>query len=93
MPASLHPWYVILLIPFLVFYPGTAWLVFTCTVALSYLKYVPPEGKMPDWILLAEYLPLFALLAAGYILKRMPVAEKLPARITAAKNKIQGAKL
>ncbi|MEJ2166755.1 MAG: glycosyltransferase family 87 protein [Desulfobacterales bacterium] len=86
MPASLHPWYVIMLIPFLVFYPGAAWLIFTCTVALSYLKYVPPEGKMPDWILLAEYLPLFALLSAGYILKRMPVAEKLPAWITAAKK-------
>jgi alpha-1,6-mannosyltransferase len=70
MPASLHPWYVILIIPFLVFYPGPAWLMFTCTVALSYLKYVPPEGKMPAWILLAEYLPLFALLAGGYILKK-----------------------
>ena len=70
MPASLHPWYVILIIPFLVFYPGAAWLMFTCTVTLSYLKYVPPEGKMPAWILLAEYLPLFALLAGGYILKK-----------------------
>jgi alpha-1,6-mannosyltransferase len=70
MPAALHPWYVILIIPFLAFYPSAAWLLFSCTVALSYLKYVPPEGKIPAWILLAEYAPLFALLAAGYILKK-----------------------
>ncbi|MBW2564215.1 MAG: DUF2029 domain-containing protein, partial [Deltaproteobacteria bacterium] len=39
MPASLHPWYVIILIPFLTFFPSIAWLIFTCTVALSYIKY------------------------------------------------------
>jgi len=69
MPASLHPWYVILIIPFLAIYPNPAWLIFTCTVTLSYLKYTSPHGIMPTWILLIEYLPLFALLAAGYILK------------------------
>ena len=73
MPASLHPWYVILIIPFLAFYPSTAWLVFTCTVSLSYLKYVSADGIMPTWILLAEYLPLFALLAGGFILKKLTV--------------------
>ena len=70
MPAALHPWYVILIIPFLAFYPSAAWLLFSCTVVLSYLKYVPPEGKMPVWILVTEYAPLFALLTAGHILKR-----------------------
>jgi len=70
MPASLHPWYVILIIPFLAFYPSPAWLIFTCTVTLSYLKYVSAQGIMPTWVLLAEYLPLFALLAAGSILKK-----------------------
>lgn len=69
MPASLHPWYVILLIPFLAFYPSPAWLIFSCTVTLSYLKYVSAQGIMPTWVLLAEYLPLLALLAAGFILK------------------------
>jgi hypothetical protein len=70
MPASLHPWYVILIIPFLTLYPSPAWIIFTCTVTLSYLKYVSPQGIMPTWILLVEYLPLFALLAAGYILRK-----------------------
>jgi hypothetical protein len=70
MPAALHPWYVIMLIPFLAFFPSIAWLIFTCTVALSYIKYVAPMGIMPAWVLLLEYLPLFALLAAGYIFKQ-----------------------
>jgi hypothetical protein len=69
MPASLHPWYVILIIPFLVIYPSPAWLIFTCTVTLSYLKYTSPQGIMPTWILLIEYLPLFTLMAAGWILR------------------------
>ena len=69
MPASLHPWYVVLIVPFLAIYPNPAWLIFTCTVTLSYLKYASPQGIMPTWILLIEYLPLFSLLAAGWILK------------------------
>jgi len=69
MPASLHPWYVILIIPFVAIYPGAAWLMFSCTVSLSYLKYTSPQGIMPGWILLVEYLPLFALLIVGYIFR------------------------
>ena len=73
MPASLHPWYVILIVPFLAFYPNFAWMIFTVTVSLSYLKYVSPQGIMPSWVLMAEYLPLFVLLAAGFLFKRMSV--------------------
>ena len=76
MPASLHPWYVILIIPFLAFYPHPAWLIFATTVTLSYLKYVSPQGAMPTGILLIEYVPLFALLAAGHILGRYGRREK-----------------
>ena len=81
MPASLHPWYVILIIPFLAIYPNPAWLVFTSTVTLSYLKYTSPQGIMPTWILLIEYLPLFALLAAGWILRY---------RLKGSRLKVQG---
>ena len=77
MPASLHPWYVILIVPFLTIYPSTAWLIFTCTVSLSYFKYTAPQGIMPTWVLLVEYLPLFALLAAGFILKQYPKRRKI----------------
>jgi hypothetical protein len=77
MPASLHPWYVILIIPFLVIYPSAAWLIFTCTVTLSYLKYTSPQGIMPTWILLVEYLPLFALLATGFIFRKYGASRKI----------------
>jgi hypothetical protein len=69
MPASLHPWYVIILIPFLCFYPAVAWLLFSCLVTLSYVKYVTPTGIMPTWVLLLEYGLLFALLAGGFIIR------------------------
>lgn len=71
MPAALHPWYVILIIPFLAFYPNAAWLLFSCTVSLSYLKYAAPQGIMPAWVLLCEYLPLAALLVCGYFYPRL----------------------
>jgi hypothetical protein len=69
MPASLHAWYVIILIPFLCFYPAAAWLLFSCMVTLSYLKYVTPSGIMPTTVLLLEYGLLFVLLAGGFIFR------------------------
>ncbi len=87
MPASLHPWYVILIIPFLTVYPNPAWLAFTCTVTLSYLKYTSAQGIMPAWVLITEYLPLFALLATGYMLKRYLHWRRDSERISAATKK------
>jgi hypothetical protein len=87
MPASLHPWYVILIIPFLAIYPSAAWLMFTGTVTLSYLKYTSPQGIMPTWILLVEYLPLFALLAAGFIFKKYGLFRKISDMGFSSKNK------
>jgi alpha-1,6-mannosyltransferase len=71
MPAALHPWYVILIIPFLSFFPNAAWLIFSCAVALSYVKYVTPQGIMPTWVLVCEYLPLTAMLAGGWVYRRL----------------------
>lgn len=79
MPASLHPWYVILIIPFLTIYPNPAWLIFTCTVTLSHLKYTSPQGIMPAWVLLAEYLPLLVILTAGFILSKYNGRDKINA--------------
>jgi hypothetical protein len=86
MPASLHPWYVILIIPFLVVYPNPAWLMFTGTVTLSYLKYASPQGIMPAWVLLAEYLPLFVMLTAGFILSKYTGRDKMNAPALAHKK-------
>lgn len=69
MPASLHAWYVIILLPFLCFYPAVAWILFSCTVSLSYLKYVSPSATMPATVLVLEYGTLITLLVGGYILR------------------------
>lgn len=86
MPASLHPWYVILIIPFLAIYPSAAWLIFTCSVSLSYLKYASPQGIMPTWILLVEYLPLFALLITGFMFSKYNRRQKIAGREFSRKN-------
>ena len=70
MPTSLQPWYVVVLVPFLTFFPSGAWMIFTGTVALSYIKYASPAGILPAKVLFLEYFPLFTFLPAGYILKR-----------------------
>ena len=67
MPASLHARYVIIMVPFLCFYPAAGWLLFSCMVTLSYLKYVTPSRTMPTSVLLLEYGLLFVLLAGGYL--------------------------
>lgn len=70
MPTALHPWYVVILVPFLSFFPSAAWLIFTCTVTVSYVYYEPSMGTQPIWVSLLEYIPLFAILTIGYVLKR-----------------------
>lgn len=80
MPAALHPWYVIWLIPLLAFYPSPAWLIFSCTVALSYLKYASPEGIMAPWILYVEYMPLFLFLLLDYLWRQRVSPEWFPWR-------------
>ena len=69
MPASLHAWYVIILIPFLCFYPAVAWILFSITVSLSYLKYVSPSATMPISVLMLEYGTLMIMLVGGLILR------------------------
>jgi hypothetical protein len=80
MPAALHPWYVVWLIPLLAFYPSPAWLLFSCTVVFSYLKYGAPEGIMEPWILYLEYIPLFLLLLADYLVRQRTSPDWFPWR-------------
>ena len=80
MPAALHPWYVVWLIPLLAFYPSPAWLLFSCMVVFSYLKYGSPEGRMDPWILYLEYIPLFLLLVADYLVRQWRSPDWFPWR-------------
>jgi Ca2+/Na+ antiporter len=64
LPTSLHPWYVIWILPFLCLYPAVGWLYFSGAVALSYVKYLREPQVLPLGIRLLEFLPLVLLLGA-----------------------------
>jgi alpha-1,6-mannosyltransferase len=62
VPTSMHPWYVLWMVPLLCFRRWPAWLYFSGAVTLSYMSYVVEPAPMPWWAWLAEYGPLYALL-------------------------------
>lgn len=62
VPTSMHPWYVLWIVPFLCFRLWPAWLYFTGAVTLSYMSYVVEPAPIPWWAWLAEYGPFGALL-------------------------------
>jgi alpha-1,6-mannosyltransferase len=70
--GSLHPWYLIPIIPFLALFPSPAWLYFSFAVALSYLTYLSGEYRMPEWVRHVEYVPLFVLLIPEYLAMLRP---------------------
>jgi len=72
---ALHPWYVSVLIPFLCVIPSWAWLYLSLVLPLSYLKYLTPDGAMPAWVTLAQFIPLYVLLALEYA-RTQPLNER-----------------
>ncbi len=66
--VSLHPWYVLWIIPFLSLFPSPAWIYFSLVVPFSYVKYEPSLGILPEWVRHLEYIPFFILLAIEYAL-------------------------
>jgi hypothetical protein len=68
--ASLQPWYVIWIIPFLALFPSPAWLYFSFAVCLSYQGYL--------WIRHVEYIPFFILLAVEFLAFRKSTGGRLP---------------
>jgi alpha-1,6-mannosyltransferase len=72
---ALHPWYLSMLIPFLCVIPSRAWLYFSLALPLSYLKYLTPDGAMPAWVSLIEFIPLYIVLALEYA-RTQPLTER-----------------
>ncbi len=83
VPTSMHPWYVLWMIPFLCVRPSPAWLYFSGAVALSYVSYVAGPSGLPWWAWLGQYGPLFALLgASGYRFLAQRMAGTVAVRTT-----------
>jgi alpha-1,6-mannosyltransferase len=78
VPTSMHPWYVMWMVPFLALTLSPAWLYFSGAVTLSYLKYVVEPAPFPWWAWVAEYVPLYALLGitAWRTLARRPAVPR-----------------
>lgn len=82
-PFSVHPWYVLWMVPFLCVAPSPAWLYFSGAVVLSYAEYLVQPGGLPWWAWLGEYGPLYTILIAGARRRAMqPAAAPLAARPT-----------
>ena len=82
VPTSMHPWYVLWMVPFLCFQLWPAWLYFSGAVALSYMSYVVKPAPLPWWAWLAEYGPLYALLIRSAWRARARVPAALASSVT-----------
>jgi hypothetical protein len=74
LTPTLHPWYLIWMIPFLVFIPNWSWIAFTLLIQASYFvlkDYVLiAEWKESAWILIVQYIPFYSLLLWEYLDRR-----------------------
>ena len=59
LPSSIHPWYIVWLVPFLVVLPEPGWWYLTGAVAISYVAYAADPARVPAWALAVEYLPAY----------------------------------
>jgi alpha-1,6-mannosyltransferase len=69
---TVHPWYLLWLLPLLALYPNPAWLYLTVMVALSYhAPYLASPGapwEETPWVKALEYVPFFLLLGLDFAL-------------------------
>lgn len=72
LSPTLHPWYIIWVIPFLCIFPNPAWILFTGLIFLSYavLREYHTSGVWQESleIRLWEYIPFYIILFSTFIL-------------------------
>ena len=76
LTSTLHPWYLLWIIPFLCFYPSAMWLGLSATVALAYhAPFISTPGEPWQewvWIKWLEYAPLLCIGAIGWLRRALP---------------------
>ncbi len=55
LTPTLHPWYLLWIVPFAAAGPSIPWLLFTALAPLSYLSLRAPGGRVPAWVLAFEW--------------------------------------
>ncbi|HKN48513.1 MAG TPA: hypothetical protein VJ144_11135 [Candidatus Polarisedimenticolia bacterium] len=72
LSPTLHPWYLLWILPWLALFPSRAWILLTGLVALAYLN-LGAAGRAAEphpWVHLPEYLPFYLLLAREWTARR-----------------------
>ena len=94
LSTTVHPWYLSWAALALPFFPYAFMFYWTGAVFLSYLAYSHHPVHEPAWVLLAEYLPMYALMGyeiwtGGPLLGRKPGESKkiLPGRSAQGGNR------
>jgi rSAM/selenodomain-associated transferase 2 len=68
---TLHPWYLVIISPFLVFYPSAAWIYLQAAVAVTFpvLGRELQTGIFQEihWLKFIEYVPFYGLLLYGIL--------------------------
>ena len=66
---TLHPWYIVLMAPLLVFFPSRAWLYLQAAVLflfpISAVEFSTGIFREISWLKLLEYIPFYGLLIYG----------------------------
>lgn len=78
VPSTIHPWYVVWLIPFLVVLPAPGWWYLSVAVVLSYVAYAGGPVVVPGWVRAVEYLPAYFGVLLGFCRAHWRPAEASP---------------
>jgi hypothetical protein len=68
---TVHPWYLLWVLPLVAIRPSACWLYLSGTIAISYLKYTDEHLRMPLWAGILEYLPFYLLALWGPQVERL----------------------
>jgi alpha-1,6-mannosyltransferase len=63
--STVHPWYLMWALAFLPLYFSPALWVFSLTIVASYAAHLYPGYRVPAWVVMGEYLPVYAVLVWG----------------------------
>lgn len=58
---TVHPWYLLWILPLLAIRPSAPWLYLSGAITISYVKYTSDTLRMPLWAGVLEYLPFYLL--------------------------------
>ena len=86
LSPTMHPWYLLWVLPFLPFFPHPAWLLFSGLIVLAYevlMDYVHTGvWQEKTWVLWAQYAPFYiGLIATAYYRRFIKSNESAPSDV------------